>query len=183
MQSAGFWSDGVNQGIILATGTVYNAEGPNLNDASGNATTENIASGDGDADLDQLVWPLTTEDSSVLEFDFDFEGGDLTFEFVFASEEYNEWTYSQYNDVFAFYLKAADGVPSRSRTWPWCPARRSRFRSTRSTAAAPRDPKLPTRSTSTTRWTRAGRSSERSADGFTDILTPGPLAWRPAATT
>lgn len=66
MQSAGFWSDGVNQGIILATGTVYNAEGPNLNDASGNATTENIASGDGDADLDQLVWPLTTEDSSVL---------------------------------------------------------------------------------------------------------------------
>ena len=110
MQSAGFWSDGVNQGIILATGTVYNAEGPNLNDASGNATTENIASGDGDADLDQLVWPLTTEDSSVLEFDFDFEGGDLTFEFVFASEEYNEWTYSQYNDVFAFYLESADGV-------------------------------------------------------------------------
>lgn len=34
----------------------------------------------------------------------------MTFEFVFASEEYNEWTYSQYNDVFAFYLESADGV-------------------------------------------------------------------------
>jgi hypothetical protein len=41
----------------------------------------------------------------VLEFDFDVATtGTLSFNYVFASDEYNEWTNSQYNDVFAFFL-------------------------------------------------------------------------------
>jgi hypothetical protein len=96
---------GIDTGILLTTGSVNNAPGPNNSDSS-SAT----ASGNGDADLNALVGG-NTSDSSTLEFSFQFGdgtvGGDLFFNYVFASEEYNEYVGTQFNDVFGFFL---DGV-------------------------------------------------------------------------
>jgi len=67
--SAGFFSDGlgtigIDSGILLSTGSIGNAAGPNLDDnASG------MASGVGDATLDGL-FSVTTTDTTSLEFQF-----------------------------------------------------------------------------------------------------------------
>lgn len=45
-------------------------------------------------------------DATIIEFDFEFEGGcdGLFFNYVFASEEYPEFVCSRFNDKFAFYI-------------------------------------------------------------------------------
>lgn len=104
--SAGFWSDGAISGIILSTGDVNYAEPPNTAAKDGST---GYASQQGDADLDQAngFSAGTTKDTTYLKFDFQSEGGSLYFNFVFASEEYNEFVKGGFNDVFAFFL---DGV-------------------------------------------------------------------------
>ncbi len=92
---------GMESGIILTSGAATDAIGPNSSDS----TTVNT-SAPGDADLNTLI-PQSTNDAAVLEFDFETTGGDLFFNFVFASEEYNEFVDSSFNDVFAFFV---DGV-------------------------------------------------------------------------
>lgn len=63
----------------------------------------------GDSDLDVLAG-INTLDACVLEFDFSCpaESGSqssvVSFDYVFASDEYNEHTGSSFNDVFAFFL-------------------------------------------------------------------------------
>lgn len=94
----GFNIIGIDSGIILSTGDVFTAEGPNDSDfSSGDASLQ------GDPQLD-ATFGETTEDTTSLEFSFFFPGGDFSFNFVFASEEYNEFANSTFNDVFAFYL-------------------------------------------------------------------------------
>ena len=97
---------GIESGIILTTGLATNALPPNNNDGK---STENGTPGD--PDLNALLQArggssagLTTNDAAVLEFTFNSQGGNLFFNFVFASEEYNEWVNSQFNDVFGFFL-------------------------------------------------------------------------------
>ncbi|MCA0936433.1 PEP-CTERM sorting domain-containing protein [Vibrio alginolyticus] len=92
---------GINEGIILTSGTATDAEGPNSSDGT---TTDQ--GGSGDSDLDSLI-PQSTSDANVLEFDFTTETGDLFFNYVFASEEYNEYANSPFNDTFALFV---DGV-------------------------------------------------------------------------
>lgn len=90
---------GIESGIILTTGEAALALPPNEFDG---ATAINGL--EGDEDLDALLDGFTTNDATVLEFQFRSRGGDLFFNFVFASEEYNEFTNDVYNDVFAFFL-------------------------------------------------------------------------------
>ena len=103
--SAGFFdgggpSIGITSGIVLTTGDAHFVEGPNSDDGS-----TGLASLMGDADLDNYFAPLVTEDSSVLEFSFRVDtASDLYFEFVFSSEEYNEFVDSIFNDVFGFFV-------------------------------------------------------------------------------
>jgi len=90
---------GLDRGIILSTGTITNAEGPNkYSDASGNFEREG-----GDPDLNHLA---TGEvfDAVGLEFDFVPLDSFVTFRYVFASEEYCEFVGSIYNDVFGFFI-------------------------------------------------------------------------------
>lgn len=89
---------GIDSGIILTTGQASDAVGPN-NDAY---TTGNNGTG-GDANLSSLAGN-TTNDATTLEFDFQTAGGDVFFNYVFASEEYPEYANDIYNDVFAFFL-------------------------------------------------------------------------------
>lgn len=90
---------GIEQGIILTTG---NANLAALANNSNHATGINGLSGD--ADLSALISGVSTFDASILEFDFTSTTGNIFFNYVFASEEYNEFVNTKYNDVFGFFL-------------------------------------------------------------------------------
>lgn len=93
-------SIGLTSGIILATGDVEVALGPNN---AGGSTLGGGNFGFGDPDLETLAG-VTTNDASILEFDFIPVGDSITFRYVFASEEYNEYVCGTVNDVFGFFL-------------------------------------------------------------------------------
>ncbi|GGA17658.1 hypothetical protein CYANOKiyG1_31950 [Okeania sp. KiyG1] len=95
---------GIDSGIVITTGQAIDAKGPNESDRK---TTDNKLPGD--SDLDGLIpEEQTTFDATILEFDFESEGGDVFFDYVFASEEYVEWTNSKFNDVFGFFLNGTN---------------------------------------------------------------------------
>jgi hypothetical protein len=88
-----------DSGIVLTTGQASDAKGPNSDPA-----TTTVNDFPGDSDLDGLIPGFSTNDATILEFDFTTDGGDLFFNYVFASEEYNEFVDSEFNDVFGFFL-------------------------------------------------------------------------------
>lgn len=90
---------GINQGIVLTTGSAANIGNSNTSDGTGTANYQT-----GDANLNSLVPGYSTRDAFGLEFDFTTTGGNLYFNYVFASEEYNEYVNSSFNDVFGFFL-------------------------------------------------------------------------------
>ena len=92
---------GFDSGIVLGTGTIKSVVGPNKSDT----TTTNLRQ-PGDADLEQLS--KGTRDATTLEFDFIPAYEQLTFQYVFTSEEYNEFANSPFNDVFAFLLNGSN---------------------------------------------------------------------------
>ncbi len=94
---AGTASIGIASGVILDTGGVEDAHGPN-------STTE-ISTGfgtPGDADLAAAI-PNTYNDACSLQFDFNAVGTKLRVRYVLASDEYEE--YISYADAFAFLVK------------------------------------------------------------------------------
>lgn len=96
---------GFDDGVILATGDVRNCSGPNQE----TGTTTQFAGNQGDADLNTLLRVLgssitSTSDVSVLEFDFTPTADKISFEYVFASEEYCDFSNSEFNDVFGFFI-------------------------------------------------------------------------------
>ncbi len=91
---------GADEGVILTTGRITDAPGPNNNTGTSNWFAQNTA---GDPVLN-AVTGRTTMDACKFEFDIIPTGDSLSFNFVFASEEYNEWVGSQYNDVFGFFI-------------------------------------------------------------------------------
>ena len=89
---------GIESGIMLSSGNVADAVGPNSQDN----TSTNYGTA-GDADLTSLSGNNTL-DAAILNFDFISDGGDIFFNYVFASEEYNEYANQNVNDVFGFFL-------------------------------------------------------------------------------
>jgi hypothetical protein len=89
---------GIDAGIVLTTGAATNALGPNKVQ---DTTTEHY--GVGDADLTMLSG-LPTFDAAVLEFTLVTDGGPLFLNYVFASEEYNEFVSLPFHDVFGLFL-------------------------------------------------------------------------------
>jgi len=95
---------GFPTGIILSSGDIGFVPGPNTQDS-----VSGVNAGIGDPDLDGLIPGYTTFDASVLEFDFTCTGTQIIqFQFVFTSEEYNEWVNTPYNDVFGFFLNGTN---------------------------------------------------------------------------
>ncbi len=90
---------GFDDGIILSTGKMSDVIGPNKADSTTTANGQ-----PGDSNLDSLIPGYKTFDRAALEFDFIPNTNILTFDYVFGSEEYNEWVYSPYNNVFGFFL-------------------------------------------------------------------------------
>jgi Abnormal spindle-like microcephaly-assoc'd, ASPM-SPD-2-Hydin len=96
---------GFTGGIVLSTGSVRNVIGPNC---SSSIDGENGTAGD--PDLTTLAnignntgVEVTTNDAAVLEFDFVPTSSSISFQYVFSSDEYNEYVYD-FNDVFGFFL-------------------------------------------------------------------------------
>jgi gliding motility-associated-like protein len=89
---------GMEAGVILASGGVSGAIGPN---DSGSETVIANNPGNSDSDIEQIE--SSAGDIAVLEFDFTATGDSLSFNFVWASEEYPEFVNS-FNDAFAFFL-------------------------------------------------------------------------------
>ncbi len=94
----------LDKGVILSSGDIALAKGPN---GSSRAAKDNYPAA-GDADLDNLLGASVTLDAAVLEFDvISAVATNLAFEYIFASEEYPEFSGSQYNDIVAIFI---DGV-------------------------------------------------------------------------
>lgn len=93
---------GFQGGILLTSGAATNVVGPNTSD---NIGLNNGAPGD--ADLSALSG-FQTYDAAILEFDFTPTENTVFFRFVFASDEYNEYVNSSYNDVFAFFVNGTN---------------------------------------------------------------------------
>jgi len=91
---------GLNSGVLLSTGSVTVAQGPNN---SGSATVGGGNFGVSDPDLD-ILSTFATNDAAVLEFDFIPIGDSVAFQYVFGSEEYNEYVCGSVNDAFGFFL-------------------------------------------------------------------------------
>ncbi|HET6949206.1 MAG TPA: choice-of-anchor L domain-containing protein [Acidimicrobiales bacterium] len=89
---------GFNEGIVLSSGRAADL---------GTANTDNGLSVDtgqpGDADLTALSG-FETLNATVLEFDVTPNDDTIFFNYVFASEEYNEFVGSEFNDVFGFFV-------------------------------------------------------------------------------
>jgi gliding motility-associated-like protein len=95
----GLNSIGIERGIILSTGKIDNARGPNnVTDESGNLYDES-----GDVDLNALA-SGPVKDAVGIAFDFVPLDSFVSFTYVFASEEYCEFVGSIYNDVFGFFI-------------------------------------------------------------------------------
>jgi len=100
----GFTAFPFQTGLIMTTGNVSVAAGPN-NLSSASSSTGNFS--------EPALAPYTTnsvEHSASLEFDFIAMADEFAFNYIFASEEYCEFVNSSYNDVFAFLLTGIDPV-------------------------------------------------------------------------
>lgn len=98
--SGGGVAVGFDAGVILCSGNVNNARGPNTSDSR-----FTVFGTPGDPDLAQLVPGFATHDAAVLQFDFECEIAQvITLSFVFGSEEYNEHVFEDFNDAFGFFL-------------------------------------------------------------------------------
>lgn len=96
-------------GIILSTGKINNAPGPNsyLSDDGGNMGW------DGDPDLNDALGLNNTFNATILEFDFIPLGNRISFDYIFSSEQYLSNPSSNqcnYTDGFAFLLKEASAT-------------------------------------------------------------------------
>lgn len=90
---------GFNSGVLLASGAIANAPGPNSQ--TGFTTSFGTDSFD-----PELLGIATSDlhDAAILEFDFVTVSDSIKFQYVFASEEYPEYVCSNFNDVFGFFI-------------------------------------------------------------------------------
>lgn len=95
---------GMEKGILLTTGSAAEVANP------GSFIIDNGIGGpdDGDSDLDYLSQlfgnPVESNDACVVEMDVFAATDEITFEYVFGSDEYPEWVDGGFNDIFAFLV-------------------------------------------------------------------------------
>lgn len=98
--SGGSTNIGFSNGMLLTTGDISVAPGPNDDDNA----SDGYGIGTPDADLAGLASGGSIVDRAAIEFDFTPTSSSVSFEYVFASEEYCEYVNSQFNDVFGFFI-------------------------------------------------------------------------------
>ena len=102
---------GTNEGLLLTTGKAQYAIGPNnkIGTCSSSGTPPFLPcsyfnNGCPGSPLLNATHDRTTRDATMFEFDIIPQGDSLKFKYTFASEEYNEWVGSPFNDVFGFFI-------------------------------------------------------------------------------
>ncbi len=86
-----------SSGIILSSGNVAEAPGPNT-------SVQSNGGWPGDADLEAFTTATSTNNASFIQFDFVPFTDQLSFDFIMASEEYNQNFECTFSDAFAFIL-------------------------------------------------------------------------------
>jgi len=89
-------------GIVMSTGRLANVPGPNNNLSDDDATNWQ-----GDLDLEYALNESGTINATILEFDFISVASQISFRYIFASEEYqeNDPNSCQYSDLFGFLIR------------------------------------------------------------------------------
>ncbi len=105
---------GLGEGLLLTSGLASNAIGPNL-DGSSSDNDFDLPEGDPDLDILSDLFGDGSEsfDACVVEVDVFANTNELSFEYIFGSEEYAEWVGS-FNDIFALLISGpgiTDGIP------------------------------------------------------------------------
>lgn len=90
----------ITSGIVLTSGDAIGAIGPN--DIGSYTGVPGTGGPNTDPDLEAITGGIIN-DACILEFDFVPFSDELTFNYVFGSDEYLEWV-GQFNDVFAFLI-------------------------------------------------------------------------------
>jgi len=106
-QSFGYFNSGTgifpfSDGVVLSTARARRSEGPN-----NNLIDEGLTSWLGDTDLEMALNISGTYNATVLEFDFTPLTSKVSFDYIFASEEYQGTAPCRYSDGFAFLLREA----------------------------------------------------------------------------
>lgn len=90
------------EGIVLSTGRLINVQGPNT------SLSDDDANGwGGDEDLEYALNESNTINATILEFNFRAVADQISFRYLFASEEYQEGNSNtcQYSDLFGFLIR------------------------------------------------------------------------------
>lgn len=90
----------LEDGVVISTGDIGIIPGPNSGSNSG---FDNNTSGS-DSDLDAISSGGALFDIASIEFDFQPTLDQVSFEYVFASDEYCEYANTTFNDVFGFFI-------------------------------------------------------------------------------
>lgn len=88
------------EGVVLTTGSSRNSIGPVIKDDGGGGSDFWL----GDSDLDQILG-INSINATVLEFDFSPLTNFISFNYIFASNEYQNVYPCYYSDGFAFLIK------------------------------------------------------------------------------
>ncbi|WP_178989225.1 choice-of-anchor L domain-containing protein [Winogradskyella schleiferi] len=93
-------------GIVLSTGRLNNVPGPN-----NSLSDDNANNWVGDSDLENALNETGTTNATILEFDFTSIASQVSFRYLFASEEYQENNSNtcQFSDLFGFLIRPAAG--------------------------------------------------------------------------
>lgn len=105
---AGAANFGIGSGIVLCTDDIQTLSPNGVEGAiTTNINTEPdlLAVAQSVPGLINQNFTITSVNNvAILEFDFVATGNNLSFNYIFGSDEYLEWVNSQFNDVFAFFL-------------------------------------------------------------------------------
>ncbi|WP_417428466.1 choice-of-anchor L domain-containing protein [Halpernia sp.] len=101
----------LNEGILLSTGRIFEAPGPN-----NGITSSSAGNWFGDSDLENALGVGGTINATILEFDFiPKQTNKISFDYIFASEQYLTNPRADqcgYTDGFAFLIKKANSSDS-----------------------------------------------------------------------
>ncbi len=101
---------GIPSGVMISTGSISNAIGPNNQTGAG---TGNGTAGDGDLNA-LLPGAVNPQDAAVIQFDFMVPTDSIKFNYVWASEEYSDYVNSTCNDVFGFFVNGPNIVGKKN---------------------------------------------------------------------
>jgi hypothetical protein len=93
-------------GVILSTGQAASFTQSNGDPNRSTQTSTDTSGPNGNAQLNALAG-ATTYDAAILDVDFIPTGNMLTMKFVFSSDEFPEYSSSQFNDVFGVWINGS----------------------------------------------------------------------------